>query len=117
MSLRYRYFTQIPSWWGMNKDTTYKFVANPPVLSYHSREVIEGIELNDLVMSITLSEFFVLSIMYFLSAAEAGFMYLDSSDPWLSGNTGILMTLGPDKRNFIVYLGFLNTLSGFQFPP
>lgn len=100
-SLRSKYYVSVSSWWGMYDRSAYLFVASPPVLSYHSQKVVEGTELQEFFMAISPFYFVVLSMIYFLSTAQSGVIHRDSSDPRLSRNTAILMTLSRDEWNVI----------------
>lgn len=89
------------------------FTATPLVLSYHMFN--RGDLPQAIVKSIACSEFCVLSLMCFLSAAAHGVLFRDTIDPLLRGITGVLAPLGRGIREFVYLVGFVTLTDGCKF--
>lgn len=85
------------------------------MLSYHSGAVLRYATKADWFLTIAASEFFVISLMSFLAAAESGVLFRDSKYPRLKSKIEVLMPLGPYTCIYIEKIRFLNIIRDCRF--
>lgn len=105
----------LPRWWYGYEGSPILFVANPPVLTYHSGKNFFDDGYRLWIEATEKSEFVALSLVSFIAAAEAGVINRPSYDPRLTDNGGVLLPLRKDTITATDQMGFLNVISGTHF--